>query len=67
MKQRISSIRYRILLPATGLMLVIVMLLNGLYSGSYIRMIQRQERDVNAVGFATISNSVDPLINTSIM
>ena len=66
MKHRLKSLRFRILLPAIILVLVIITLLTTLFSRVYIRMIQQQEREVNAVGFATVSNSVVPLINTSI-
>ena len=66
MKHRLKSLRFRILLPAIILVLVIITLLTTLFSRVYIRMIQQQEREVNAVGFATVSNSVVSLINTSI-
>ena len=66
MKHRLKSLRFRILLPVIILVLLIITLLTTLFSRAYIRMIQQQEREVNAVGFATVSNSVVPLINTSI-
>ena len=66
MKHRLKSLRFRILLPVIVLVLVIITLLTTLFSRAYIKMIQQQEREVNAVGFATVSNSVLPLIDTSI-
>ena len=66
MKQRFKSFRYRILLPVVILLLVIITLLNTLYSRSFINMIRQQEQEVNAVGFDTVSSSLIPLVNTSI-
>lgn len=66
MKQRFRSFRYRILLPVVILLLAIVTLLNTLHSSSLIKLIQQQEQEVNAVGFDTVSNSLVPLVNTSI-
>ena len=66
MKHRLKSLRFRILLPVIILVLIVITLMTSLFSQAYIKMIQRQEREVNAVGFATVSDSVLPLINTSI-
>ena len=66
MKSKLKSLRFRILLPVIVMVLFIVTLLNTVCSRAFIRMILNQEQEVNAVGFATVSNSVVPLINTSI-
>ena len=66
MKHRLNSLRFRILLPVIILVLIVVTLLTTLYSQSYINMVQQREQEVNAVGFATISNVIVPLIDESI-
>ena len=66
MKQRLKSLRLRILLPVIAMTLFIVVLLNTLFSHAFINMILQQEKDVNAVGFETVSRTVTPLIETSI-
>ena len=66
MKNMLKSLRFRILLPVIVMVVFIVTLLNTVCSRAFIRMILNQEQEVNAVGFATVSNSVVPLINTSI-
>jgi serine phosphatase RsbU (regulator of sigma subunit) len=66
MRRKLKSLRLRILLPAIVLVLAVITLLTTLYSRTYINMIEQQEREVNAVGFATVSGSVVPLVNTSI-
>lgn len=66
MKSKLKSLRFRILLPVIVMVLFIVTLLNTVCSRAFIRMIFDQEQEVNAIGFATVSNSVVPLINTSI-
>lgn len=66
MRNKLKSLRYRILLPVIVMVLFIVTLLNTVCSRAFIRMIFDQEQEVNAIGFATVSNSVVPLINTSI-
>ena len=66
MRNKLKSLRFRILLPVIVMVLFIVTLLNTVCSRAFIRMIFDQEQEVNAIGFATVSNSVVPLINTSI-
>ena len=66
MKSKLKSLRFRILLPVIVMVLFIVILLNTVCSRAFIRIIFDQEQEVNAIGFATVSNSVVPLINTSI-
>ena len=66
MKTKLSSLRFRMILPVIAMTLFVVVLLTTLFSRAYINMIVQQEKEVNAVGFDTISRSVTPLINTSI-
>ena len=65
MKQVLKSLRLRILLPVIAMTLLVVMLLTTLFSRAYIRMILKQENEVNAVGFETVTQSITPLIETS--
>ena len=64
--QKLKSLRFRILLPVLIMAVFVVTLLTTLYSRAYIQMILQQEQEVNAVSFATVSNSVVPLINASV-
>ena len=66
MKRKLKSLRFRILLPAIVLMVLVITLLTTLFSRAFIRIIQQNERDVNAVSFSTVSSSVVPLINASV-
>ena len=54
------------LLPVIFMTLFVVILLTVLFSRAYINMILRQENDVNAVGFETVSHSIPPLISSSV-
>ena len=55
------------LLPVVAMTLFVVILLTAVFSRAYIGMILQQEQEVNAVGFDTVSRSVSPLIDTSII
>ena len=66
MKQKLMSLRVRMLLPVIFMTLFVVILLTVLFSRAYINMILRQENDVNAVGFETVSHSSPPLISSSV-
>lgn len=66
MKQKLSSLWVRMLLPVIIMTLFVVILLTTLFSRAFIDMILRQENEVNAVGFDTVSHSITPLINTSV-
>ena len=66
MKQMLKSLRLQLLLPVIAMTLLVVLLLTTLFSRAYIKMILQQENEVNAVGFETVSQSVTPLINTSV-
>ena len=66
MKHRLTSLRLRILLPVIGMVLLVVILLNVMFSLTYIRMILQQEQEVNATGFETVSRSITPLIETAL-
>ena len=66
LKQRLKSLRFRILLPVIIMAVFVIALLNTLYYRAYIRMILQREQEVNAVSFDTVSNSVVPLINASV-
>ena len=66
MKQKLSSLRFRLLLPVIVVVLFVVTLLNTLFSRGYIDMILKQEQEVNTVSFATASNTLVPLIQASV-
>ncbi len=66
MKQKLKSLRLRMLLPVIAMTLFVVILLTVLFSRAYTKMILQQEQEVNAVGFETISHSITSLIDTSI-
>ena len=66
MKERLKSLRYRILLPVIAVVLFVTALLNTLFSGAFIGTLMQQEQEVNVTGFETVSHSVEPMIATSI-
>lgn len=66
MRQKLKSLRFRMLLPVVVMTLFVVILLTALFSRAYTNMILNQEQIVNEVDFATISHSITPLINSSI-
>ena len=66
MKQRLKSLRFRILLPMIAIVLFVIALLNTLFSRAFIRLLLQQEQEVNATGFETVSRSVEPMIATSV-
>ena len=66
MKQKLKSLRVRMLLPVVAMTLFVVILLTTLFSRAYTGMILRQEQEVNAVGFETVSHSFGPEIESSV-
>ena len=66
MKRFLNSLRFRIVLPVAAMTLFIVIVLTSLFSRAYTSMILKQEQEVNAVGFDTVSRSLTPLIESSI-
>ena len=66
MKNRLSSLQFRMLLPVIAMALFVVTLLTTLFSRAYTGMILQQEQEVNAVGFDTISHSITPLVEAAI-
>ena len=66
MKLKLSSLRFRMLLPVIAMTLFVVALLTVLFSRAYTSMILQQEQDENAAGFELVSRSVTPLIDSSI-
>ena len=66
MKRMLKSLRFRILFPVVVIVLIIVLLMSVLFSRAYIRMILQREKEVNAVGFETVSQTVTPLISNSV-
>ena len=66
MKQKLKSLRVRMILPVIAMTLFVVILLTTLFSRAYSGMILKQEQEVNAVGFETISRSLPPIIDASI-
>jgi len=65
-KQKLKSLRFRMVLPVVAMTLFVVILLTTLFSRAYTGMILKQEQEVNTVGFETVSHSLPPLIETSI-
>ena len=66
MKQKLKSLRIRMLLPVIAMTVFVVTMLTTLFSRAYISMILQQEQEVNAAGFEAISRTITPLINTSV-
>ncbi len=66
MKQKLTSLRFRMALPVVIMTLFVVILLTALFSRAYLSTVLKHEQEVNAVGFETISRSLPPLIDTSI-
>ena len=66
MKQKLNSLRIRMLLPVIGMTLFVVILLTTLFSRTYISMILQREQEVNEQSLETVSRSITPLIETSI-
>ena len=66
MKEKLSSLRVRILLPVIAMTLLVVILLTVVFSRAYIDMILQQENEVNASGFDLVSRNITSLIDTSI-
>ena len=66
MKKMLKSLRFRMILPVVAMTLFVVILLTALFSRAYTDMILKQEQEVNAVGFETVSHSLLPLIEASV-
>ena len=66
MKERVRSLRIRLLLPVIAIAVFVVTLLTTLFSHAFITMILQQEKGVNEATFDTISRTITPLINTSV-
>lgn len=66
MKNKLSSLRVRMLLPVIAMTLFVVTLLTALFSRAYTGMIVQQEQDRNASGFSLVSRSVPTLIDSSV-
>lgn len=65
MKQRLKSLRFRMVLPVVAMTLFVVILLTTLFSRAYTGMILKQEKEVNNVGFESVSRSLAPMIESS--
>ena len=66
MKKKLKTLRLHMLLPVVALTLFTVIILTGSIGQAYIHAILRQENEVNAFGFETISQSIMPIIKTSV-
>ena len=66
MREKLTSLRFRMILPVIAMTLFVVILLTTLFSRRYIRMIMQQEQDVNTVALDTVSRTITPVINASI-
>ena len=66
MKQKLTSLRVRMLLPVIAMTLLVVILLTALFSRAYIDMILQQENEVNAAGFGAVSQTIPALIDASV-
>ncbi len=66
MKQKLRSLRARMVLPVICIAAFIVMLMNIVFSTSFIKMTLRQEQLGNASGFSTITNTLAPILNKTV-
>ena len=66
MKGKLTSLRFRMVLPVIAMTVFVVSLLTTLFSHRYIGMIMQQEHDVNTVTLDTVSHTIAPVINDSI-
>ena len=66
MKEKVKSLRIRLLLPVIAIAVFVVTLLTTMFSRAFISMILQQEQEVNEAAFDTISRTITPLINTSV-
>ena len=66
MKEKLKSLRLRLLLPVTVMTLLVVTMLTAVFSGTYTGMTLRQEQEKNAAGFETVSSAVTPFITAAI-
>ena len=67
MKEKLKSLRIRMLLPVIVMAVFVVTMLTTLFSRAYISMIVQQEQEVNDAGFETVSRSVTQLINAAVI
>ena len=65
MKQKLKSLRFRMVLPVVLMTLFVVILLTTMFSRAYIDMILKQEQEVNTAGCETVSRTLAPLIESS--
>ena len=65
-KLKVTSLRFRMLLPVIVMTLFAVALLTTFFSRAYTDTIIRQEQDVNTVRFDTLSRTITPLIESSV-
>ena len=66
MKQKLNSLRFRMVLPVIAMTLFVVIMLTVLFTRAYTDRIAQQEQEMNAVGFDTVSHFITPLISSSI-
>ena len=66
MKEKLKSLRIRLLLPVIATTLFVVIMLTMLFSRAFIRMIMQREQAVNDAGFDSSSRSITQLIDISV-
>ena len=66
MKRKLRSLPFRMLLPVIVTTLFVAVLLTWLFARGYTDMILKQEAEVNAAGFDTVTHTITTLVNTSI-
>ena len=66
MKKKLKSLQVRILLPVIAMTLFVVTMLTTMFSRAYISMILHQEQEAYAARFEAISQTITPLIHTSV-
>ena len=66
MKQKLKSLRIRLLLPVIFVSLFVVIILNIVFTRSYNKMVLEKQQEANTLSFDAISRSVTPLITTSL-
>jgi len=65
-KRKLRSLPFRMLLPVIVTTLFVAVLLTWLFARGYTDMILKQEAEVNAAGFDTVTHTITTLVNTSI-
>ena len=66
MKQKLKSLRLRILLPVIIMTLFVITMMTTMFSRGSINLSLKEENEANAVAFEAISDSISQYINSSV-